>query len=173
MSIGSLLALPFVKAMQEIQIPSTVDPQKWAMIESINFSMIETKLCDKSGLKWSRAKARKGIQKYKQWLYLKLHDPMARLVPTELIDDVWHYHILDTKAYATDCQRVFGKFLHHFPYFGLRGGDDADNLKSAFLQTRQLFSKVWGEEVAPDVYSMCDGEGTGCEELRTGPQMLE
>lgn len=39
------------------------------------------------------------------------------LVPTRDIDTVWHYHILDTHKYASDCKVVFGYFLHHNPNY--------------------------------------------------------
>jgi hypothetical protein len=35
--------------------------------------------------------------------------------PKKLIDELWHKHILDTRAYARDCENWFGNFIHHRP----------------------------------------------------------
>ena len=49
----------------------------------------------------------------------------ARGVPCKLVDELWHAHILDTRAYRDDCYRIFGFFYDHYPYFGLRDAADA------------------------------------------------
>src|SRR4051812_46443815 len=61
---------------------------------------------------------------YRQFLTLHTGYPERIHVPSELIDLIWHYHILDTHKYAEDCQRIFGRFLHHDPYFGI-GSDES------------------------------------------------
>lgn len=35
--------------------------------------------------------------------------------PSEEIDMAWHDFILDTKSYASYCDKRFGKFIHHVP----------------------------------------------------------
>lgn len=41
---------------------------------------------------------------------------LKHLVPSsKAMDDFWHEHILDTKLYAKDCDRILGFFLHHQP----------------------------------------------------------
>jgi hypothetical protein len=58
--------------------------------------------------------------------------PDADIVPCHLVDDIWHQHILDTIAYREDCDATFGRFLDHFPYFGMRRDDDAKALYDAY-----------------------------------------
>ena len=130
----------------------------WKKISAIDFSMIRMKLCHKKGKGWTEAEADRYILKYKQWLYLKIAFPKSSHVPSEKIDEVWHYHILDTRAYERDCQSIFGHNLHHYPYFGLRGTDDAKDLSVAYISTQDLFRKVWEQEMSPDVSSLCSGE---------------
>jgi hypothetical protein len=48
--------------------------------------------------------------------------------------------------YAEDCHKVFGYFLHHYPYFGLRGEKDAANLAKAFATMQTLREKEYGSE---------------------------
>ena len=69
---------------------------------------------------------------YRRFLHLHLLYPGLEIVPTKLIDEVWHQHILDTRAYAKDCQELFGEFLHHYPYFGMHGADDQANLQRCY-----------------------------------------
>ena len=59
----------------------------------------------------------------------------------------WHCHILDTKKYADDCQHALGFFLHHFPYFGMRGEEDSQNLRRAFEETLTLIEREYGESL--------------------------
>lgn len=82
---------------------------------------------------------------YRRFLTLHLLYPETTLVPSALIDLVWHYHILDTRKYTADCERIFGYFLHHDPYFGIEGEDSRrENLK-AWEATLVLWEKVFGE----------------------------
>jgi hypothetical protein len=71
-------------------------------------------------------------------------------VPTHEIDEFWHQHILDTLKYVDDCQYVFGYFLHHYPYFGLRGAEDAQALADSFEKTRALFIEHFNHELCLD-----------------------
>jgi hypothetical protein len=53
--------------------------------------------------------------------------------------------------YAADCEATFGRFLHHFPYLGLRGEDDAKALDDAFAQMQALHAREFGDAKAADV----------------------
>src|SRR4029077_20001089 len=70
--------------------------------------------------------------------------PGETLAPCKPVDNFWHGHILDTHMYAEDCDRVFGRFLHHFPYFGMRGDEDAANLARAAETTQRLYREQFG-----------------------------
>ena len=80
---------------------------------SIDLSNVKTRLCDPSGPNWARHVANEVELEYRRFLIMNVVAPDMRIVPGKLIDDFWHYHILDTGAYATDCQAVLGRFLHH------------------------------------------------------------
>ena len=47
-----------------------------------------------------------------------------------------------------DCDKVFGGFLHHFPYFGMRGAEDAAALSQAYDETLSLYEAEFG--LAPE-----------------------
>lgn len=82
---------------------------------------------------------------YRRFLTLHLRYPDRTLVPSALIDLVWHYHILDTRKYAEDCKRIFGYFLHHDPYFGIGDEDSRMKNQQAWAETQALWEKEFGE----------------------------
>lgn len=119
------------------------------MIEAIfalNLDPIKVKLMDKTeGYGWTRAQADQNELEYKRFLALLAKYPDQSIAPTTEVDKFWHGHILDTMKYAEDCDKVFGYFLHHFPYFGMRGEEDAANLVSAFMNMQRLRDEEFGD----------------------------
>jgi hypothetical protein len=79
--------------------------------------------------------------RYREFLILNIKYPDTSIVPDTDEDKLWHTHILDTRKYIEDCNNIFGEYFHHYPYFGLNGEDDAENLNNAFLQTNKLRQK--------------------------------
>ena len=100
------------------------------------------------GMGWSFDFALKAAGEYRRFLALCVRNPDSPIVPSSIVDDFWHLHILDTAKYQEDCERYLGYFLHHFPYFGMRGEQDAENLKAAWERTLELYRRAFGE--APD-----------------------
>jgi len=111
----------------------------------IDFEMIALKLHDGSeGPGWSHDRIQWTIGEYRRFLSLSLAFPTESIVPSKDVDVVWHAHILDTQAYARDCEDLFGFFLHHFPYLGLRGAEDEVRLERAYARTLELYAKAFG-----------------------------
>lgn len=90
--------------------------------------------------------AKKAIAEYRRVLTLAQNG--APLVPSRLVDLAWHAHILDTRAYAADSQRLFGRFLHHAPSFG----DDGDDLREEQAKMLAAYKKTYGA-TPPDIWS--------------------
>jgi|GEM_PF-685611 hypothetical protein len=131
-------------------------------IWSINLEPIVVKLIDAhGGTNWSLEHALVGAEEYRKFLFLTVARPET-IVPTEFVDEVWHTHILDTMKYEEDCKEVFGFFLHHFPYFGIRGDDDQALLQSTFKATAEIYREEFGSSyfVRSDKSSDCGGCGT-------------
>jgi len=99
---------------------------------------------------WTREKVDRVEDQYKKFLYMSITQRDASTVPTRDIDEFWHQHILDTHKYAEDCQKTFGFFLHHFPYLGLRGEEDAKLLQSLFQKTRARYEGLFGGSYGND-----------------------
>src|SRR6266581_9018473 len=119
-----------------------------AAIEALDLDPIKLKLMDpEEGQGWSREYANRMELAYKRFLILLTTHPEETLAPSKDVDKFWHGHILDTLKYAEDCEEVFGYFLHHFPYFGMRGAEDAANLAKAAETTRRLYrQEFWSTQ---------------------------
>jgi len=153
-----------------------------AAIMNLDLSMVSKKITEPApeGKGWSDEMIAEAVHWYRRYLARIAKYGDEPLVPNLPIDTVWHYHILDTRAYAQDCEAVFGRFMHHYPYFGLNG--DADDRDDAFEVTNQLYRAEFGEDcramrfleqycasAIPQAQG-CNhsGSGTGCGQ-RGGP----
>jgi len=128
-------------------------------VASLDFSMLKRKLGEEKG--WSPEYQNEVEDLYRRFLALNIVYQDRKICPTGPIDEFWHAHILDTQAYERDCQNLFGEYLHHFPYFGMRGPADRADLETAFSQSRELFIRHFG--IDP-----CSGEAQarGCSPQR-------
>ena len=75
------------------------------------------------GQNWTEDKTILVEKWYRRFLSLYIKYPDKKIVPNLEIDTFWHQHILDTRAYAVDCESFYGTFLHHYPYFGMNGDE--------------------------------------------------
>jgi hypothetical protein len=81
---------------------------------------------------------------YRKFLALHLMYPDVDIVPCKIVDEIWHQHILDTSAYRVDCEAIFGRFVDHFPYFGMRDEQDAQDLEDAYADTLNRYEDAFG-----------------------------
>lgn len=122
--------------------------QTIAAINALDLTPIKFKATRKEdGYGWSDDYADKMEIAYKRYLILHAKHPEMTLAPEQDIDRFWHMHILDTRKYAADCEATFGHFVHHFPYLGLRGEEDAQALQTAFRSMERLYAQEFGEPV--------------------------
>ena len=98
----------------------------------------------------SLAEADQAVALYRCFLKLCLLCPGSALVPTRQLDQVWHTHMLDTAKYRADCDHVFGRFMDHFPYAGLRGDADRRAWRADFAATRRLFREHFGIDIGTE-----------------------
>jgi hypothetical protein len=122
--------------------------QTVAAIQALDLTPIKFKATrEEDGYGWTAEHADRMEAAYKRYLILHAKYPHLPLAPERDIDRFWHMHILDTRKYAADCMAVFGRFLHHFPYLGLRGEDDAKALEQAYRAMQELYAQEFGEPV--------------------------
>ncbi|MGK5067354.1 glycine-rich domain-containing protein [Janthinobacterium sp. RT4P48] len=116
-------------------------------IADLNLDAIKVKLMHReSGEGWSLEKANAVEFEYRRFLILMKQFPQEETAPLMDVDTFWHYHILDTLKYAADCEQVFGYFLHHFPYIGLRGEDDEAAHVRVGERMKELYEQTFGED---------------------------
>lgn len=115
-------------------------------LTGLDLEPIMVKVMDEEeGLGWSLDYTKRVAVEYEKYLILCKELPEEALVPSAAVDDFWHFHILDTQKYQEDCQTYFGYFLHHFPYFGMRGGEDEINLKKAWMDSCSFYQNRFGQ----------------------------
>ncbi len=122
----------------------------------------------------SLADADQDVALYRCFLKLCVLRPGVTIVPTRRLDRVWHTHMLDTAKYRADCDEVFGHFMDHFPYAGLRGEEDRRAWREDFARTRRLFREHFGIDIGPEpAASACrnHGDGSDCCVGCTQPQL--
>src|SRR3954465_1534677 len=87
-------------------------------IRALALQCIRTRLMDSElGLGWTEEHAASVEAAYRTYLsMLARHQQDAEeiMVSTD-VDEFWHAHILHTRKYAEDCDKVFGAFIHHEP----------------------------------------------------------
>lgn len=115
-------------------------------IRDLDFMDVKMKLmeAEPEGKGWTVDQAEEAEKWYRRFLQVCRDYPKLATVPNGPIDLFWHQHILDTRAYARDCQAVFGHFVHHYPYFGLKG--DADVRDVSFGETNAIYRHEFGED---------------------------
>lgn len=124
-----------------------------AAIEAMDLDPIKFKLMDADeGQGWSREQVDRIEIAYRRFLTLLVKYPESTIAPSKEVDKFWHGHILDTMKYADDCQQVFGYFLHHFPYFGMRDSEDATALQEAGQEMQRLYAREFGQSQSKPSY---------------------
>lgn len=138
--------------------------QTLSAIAALDLTPIKFKATrQEDGYGWTPEHADLTALAYKRYLALHAKYPELTLAPDQDVDRFWHLHILDTRKYAADCEAIFGYFLHHYPYLGLRGEDDALVLQAAFATTQALHAKEFGDDVRGGAAAWCGAE-SGAEQ---------
>lgn len=134
-----------------------------ARVEQLDLGPIRYKLVlDSDASPWTLERANAVEKQYRAYLALTLAFPERSLAPSKEIDAFWHQHILDTEKYAQDCELICGRFLHHFPYFGIRGDDDAQSLERSFGETKALLIEHFGIDISKSADCTQGSCGTSC-----------
>lgn len=111
-------------------------------VNQLDFKMLKLKMIEEHD--WTPEFCDEVDALYRRFLALNARYPDRKICPTGPIDEFWHAHILDTRAYMRDCEDIFGHYLHHFPYFGMRGPEDHAALEKAFRESVEMFILHFG-----------------------------
>ena len=112
-------------------------------VNKIDLSLINKILQYENPTFWTENVLTETEASYRKFLVLNFLYPSETIVVNKILDDYWHQHILDTEKYADDCQKFFGYFLHHYPYFGINGEEDKQKNREGFASTQQLWEETF------------------------------
>ena len=110
-------------------------------IMELDLDPIAYKVCRDEG--WPLHDVDTAVLEYRAFLQVvRDAEPDFFAAPTRAIDIVWHHHILDTQKYFADTEMLFGRYLHHYPYSGVFGDNDAEQQSARGDETRIRMSRV-------------------------------
>lgn len=90
---------------------------------------------------WTSAFTDQAILEYKKFMYLAATADMM-VSPSEIVDQVWHQHLVFTKSYQEFCA-VLGKPIQHVP--STHNKDEFDKFRRARERTNSLYREAFGE----------------------------
>jgi hypothetical protein len=127
---------------------SNDDAELWRLVAGIDFSDIKQNQIalpeSAGGLGWGSCKTEIVERRYRRWLFLVAKYYERFLPPDKEVDQFWHQHMLSSEDYVRDCNILFGVYLHHYPYFGVNGKADYQDLLAAFEDMKRLYRSEFG-----------------------------
>lgn len=86
-------------------------------VNAIDLTQQKRRLRKDKGLLWCVRHNLNDLERqYKAFLYKIATNPgVIFRPPTDAMDQLWHAHVLYTQKYASDCNAICGKFIHHHP----------------------------------------------------------
>jgi hypothetical protein len=118
-----------------------------AAIQALDLESVKVRIMDDElGEGWTREYADSIEAAYRTYLTMlaKYPDDAEDIMLSKDVDEFWHTHILQTRKYTEDCQRVFGSFLHHEPHVGAVTAADLETRANKAEKTRQLYEREFG-----------------------------
>jgi hypothetical protein len=138
----SAIERPIERDTTEAGVSSRVSVEAaMASIGSLDLSAVKRKVVEEKG--WSDEIAAYAELRYRRFLCMRLLNTPLVLVPPPDIDAVWHQHILFTREYARDCEKLFGMFLDHTPATG--DVRVAEAMQQGFVETAKFYVEIFGE----------------------------
>lgn len=104
--------------LKAYQFEGVVPPQLWDHVvaafgqSNASSHAFASKLARKIG--WSQKFARRAIAEYKKFIYLGIVSDFP-VTPPKVIDQVWHEHLLFSKAYRDFCRETLQRDFDHNP----------------------------------------------------------
>jgi len=124
------------KALENFQVNSNGD-----------FDIFWHKLCKENN--WSLSFSKNAFYEYKRFIYLaKING--CKVVPSKIIDTVWHLHMTFTKSYWNElCQEILQEEFHHVPSSQGENAEILDN--ECYENTKKLYNKEF-RCIPPSLY---------------------
>ena len=119
-------------------------------VGQLHEELANTKMRLQHKFDWSDDFINHSINEYWRFLYLRktVNPTKTWITPGNIIDDIWHDHILHTRSYTTFCETYFGYYLHHTPK-NLAEDEDYSN---SITMTKKLYKDNFGHEPPSDIW---------------------
>lgn len=123
-----------------------INKDLWAKIEQFDFDQTPSEYDFTLRLAhenyWTQNFTKQAILEYKKFMYLAaVSDVMVS--PSEIVDTVWHQHLIFTKSYSEFCQ-ILGKQIQHIP--STHNKEDLQKFKLAKERTTKLYETHFGKQ---------------------------
>lgn len=125
-----------------------------------------SKLALKQG--WSRKFALRAIDEYRKFIYLGNVGHM-NVTPSRVIDQVWHQHILFSRAYRAFCGDILGRDFDHNPEL-VPMAEQSDIFAQQYLATLDAYRTEFNMMPPADIWSVPKFRN---KELKRTPKKLE
>lgn len=117
------------------------------LTDTWDFKLAVEKIVEVKDGTWDLARAEDAVRNYKRYMAVTKALGGVQLVPNGDIDEIWHMHILDTRAYTRDCEQLFGEYLHHYPYFGMLGEENRSQWLAVQSESAALWQALFGQSL--------------------------
>lgn len=142
---NSSSTVPYTISHRRLNIPDKFKPNYRKLYVQL-IDMIESYLDD---IQNKHEITLVALEEYHRWLNLLVRYGGAHILsPGAFIDKIWHMHILDTENYADTCEKLCGKFIHHYPENSFVG--QKDERLDRYNNTMTFYRERYGL-MSPDV----------------------
>lgn len=123
-----------------------MNTELWNKIESFDFDNIPSEYgftvrLEKENF-WTKSFAEQAILEYKKFMYLAASSENM-VSPSEIVDIVWHQHLIFTQSYNEFCT-LLGKQIQHIP--STHNREDFEKFKRAKERTGKLYESAFGSQ---------------------------
>ncbi|NJM46638.1 MAG: hypothetical protein HC860_11070, partial [Alkalinema sp. RU_4_3] len=99
---------------------------------------------------WTVEQCDRTIQEYRRFLFLH-RTASHTVIPSQMVDKVWHLHLLYTRSYWEDlCDNILKTPLHHHP--GSATGDQRDFFWGNYEATLKSYETTFHQAPPTDIW---------------------
>src|SRR5262249_13222268 len=93
---------------------------------------------------WSAERTAAAEHRYRRFFFFKGGPPGGHASPRKKGAQFWAQHIINTRQYGPDCERVAGRFLHH-SFLSLADPQQLSELTAVWLETWISYETLFDE----------------------------